>query len=133
MSSFQVIRRESKSDIAYSCLIKAIKPERNHKKTNLLDFLIDRMDQPEEALENALKFYKVGFKFDCNSIRSAKIRSLTIHSNFYYWILKTYGPSSRNTQKCFEDIIEARIWVDLKLQETPDREVPENLTNCAYK
>ena len=44
MSSFQVIRKESKSAISYSCLIKAMRPERSHKKTNLLEFLIDRID-----------------------------------------------------------------------------------------
>ncbi|CAB5094759.1 unnamed protein product [Rhizophagus irregularis] len=45
---------------------------------------------------------------------------LSVHSNLYYWILKTYGPDSRNTQRC-EDIIESRIWVDLKLQESRAR------------
>jgi hypothetical protein len=42
MSAFQVIRKESKSAISTSCL-KAIEPERSHKKTNLLEFLIDRI------------------------------------------------------------------------------------------
>ncbi|RGB29402.1 hypothetical protein C1646_322062 [Rhizophagus diaphanus] len=135
MSAFQVIRKESKSAISTACLIKAIKPERSHKKTNLLEFLVDRIDQPEEALETALNFYNVGFKLDVNdvdSIKTIKIRSLSVHSNLYYWILKTYGSESRNTQKCFEDIIESRIWVDLKLQESPERDVPEHLTSCAY-
>src|SRR5581483_2384169 len=70
-------------------------------------------------------------KFDVNSIKSIKkIRSLSVHSNVYYWILKNYGPKSKITQMCFEDIIESRIWIDLKLQENP--KVPENLTNCAF-
>ncbi|CAB4475033.1 unnamed protein product [Rhizophagus irregularis] len=96
---------------------------------------VDRIDQPEEALETALNFYNVGFKLDVNdvdSIKTTKIRSLSVHSNLYYWILKTYGSESRNTQKCFEDIIESRIWVDLKLQESPERDVPEHLTSCAF-
>ncbi|CAB4392174.1 unnamed protein product [Rhizophagus irregularis] len=46
---------------------------------------------------------------------------LSVHSNLYYWILKTYRPDSRNTQRCCEDIIESRIWVDLKLQESRAR------------
>jgi len=82
-----------------------------------------------------LEFYNVDFRFDVNDvnlIKSTKIRSLTVHSNFYYWILKTYGPDSKNTQKCFEDIIESRIWIDVKLQEFPEKDVPEHLTSCAF-
>jgi hypothetical protein len=118
----------SKSAISTSCLIKAIKPERSYKKTNLLEFLVDRIDQPEGALETALNFYNVGFRLDFNDvdlIKSTKIRSLSVHSNLYYWILRAYGPDSRSTQRCFEDIIESRIWVDLK-------DVPEHLISCAF-
>ena len=61
-----------------------------------------------------------------------KIRSLSVHSNVYYWILKKYGPNSEITQMCFDDIIESRIWIDLKLQENLELEIPENLTNCAF-
>jgi len=133
MSSFQVIRKESKSDIAHSCLTQAIKPERNLKKTDLLEFLNDRIDQPEEALKDALDYYKVGFRLSAESIKTTtKIRSLTVHSNLYYWVLKNYGPNSEVTQRCFDDIIESRTWIDIKLQETPEREVPENLTTCAF-
>src|SRR5438045_2493471 len=132
MNSFQVIRKESNSVIAQVCLTQAIKPERNHRNTDLLEFLIDRIDEPENALENALKVYDVGFKFDVESIKSAKIRSLSVHSNLYYWILKIFGPNSRNTQKCFDDIIESRVWINLKSQENAESNTPENLTNCAY-
>src|SRR5205814_3183444 len=118
-------------DIACSILILAIRPERNHKKTDILDFLIDRIDQPEEALKIALEYYNVGFKFknfDADSIKAIKIRSLSVHSNLYYWILKKYGSNSEITQLCFDDIIESRIWIDLKLRETPGITAPEHLT-----
>ncbi|UZO17725.1 uncharacterized protein OCT59_009066 [Rhizophagus irregularis] len=97
MSVFQLIRKESKSAISStSYLIKAIKPKRSHKKTNLLSDIDD-----------------------VDSIKSTKItRSLSIHSNLYYWILKTYEPDSRNTQRCFEYI---RIWMDLNKQESRAR------------
>jgi hypothetical protein len=72
MLSFQKIRGESMSAIACSCLIQTIKPERNHKKVDLLEFLIDRIEQPEEALENALNHHNIGFKFDANSIKHQK-------------------------------------------------------------
>ncbi|CAG8746868.1 14280_t:CDS:1, partial [Funneliformis caledonium] len=132
-NSSQVIRNLSKSELASSCLIQAIKPERNLKKIDLLEFLIDKIDQPIEALKSALDHYKVGFKFNYETIKSTqKIRSLSVNSNLYYWILKNYGPNSEVTQKCFDDIFESRIWVDLKLQKTPDREVPEGLTIGAF-
>jgi len=132
LSSFQEIRRESKSTIAHSCLIQAIKPERNHRKFDLLEFLVNRIDQPQEALENALNQYNVAFKYDTNTIKQIKMRSLSVHSNFYYWVLKRYGPNSRIAQQCFDDILESRIWIDLKLQENPDIDVPEHLTSQAF-
>jgi hypothetical protein len=132
MDSFQNIRKEPKSVIACSCLIQAAKPEREHKKFDLLEFLINRIDQPEVALENVLNHYNVEFKYDSNSLKSSKIRSLPVHSNFYYWILKKYGPNSKITQQCFDDILESRIWIDLKLQENPELDVPEHLTKQAF-
>ncbi|RIA96690.1 hypothetical protein C1645_857201 [Glomus cerebriforme] len=128
----QEIRKESTSVIACTCLTQTIRPERNHRKTNLLEFLIKRIDNPEEALDNTLKSYDVGFKFDVNSLKTLKIRSLSVHSNIYYWILKSYGPNSKITQTCFEDIIESRIWIDIKLQENRELEIPEHLTSLAF-
>ena len=69
IESFQIVHKTSKSAISRSCLIQAIKPERNHKKTDLLEFLISRIDQPEKALKNGLEYYKVGFKYDNSSIK----------------------------------------------------------------
>ena len=133
MDSFQIVHDKSRSDIACACLTQAIRPERNHRKTDLLEFLIDRIDHPEVALKNALIHYNVGLKFDINSIKSTKkVRSLSVHSNFYYWVLKKYGPNSEITQMCFGDILESRIWVDLKLQEIPKRDIPGRLTESAF-
>ncbi|CAG8439518.1 13997_t:CDS:1 [Funneliformis caledonium] len=133
MNSIKEIFDESKSVIAESCLIWAIKPERNHEKTDLLKFLIDRIDQPEKVLKNALDHYKVGFRFDFKSIKTTnEIRSLTVNSNLYYWILKSYGPSSEITQQCFDDIVESRTWIDLKLQGTSGSDGPIRLTTCAF-
>src|ERR1043165_4426662 len=134
MDTFRIVHNDKlESDIARLILIQAIKPERNHKKTDLLEFLINKIDDPEEALMDALEFYNVGFKFDVNSIKTRKIRSLSVHSNLYYWILKKYGPNSEIAQKCFEDILESRVWVDLKLQqENNENNVPKPLTICAY-
>jgi hypothetical protein len=134
LESFQIVhKKKSKSAIASLCLIQAIKPERSHKKTDLLEFLNDRIDQPEKALKNALDYYKVGFKYSANSIKKIKIRSLSVHSNLYYWTLKKFGPNSEVTQKCFEDILESRVWIDIKLREIPEREIPEPITKCAFQ
>ncbi|CAB5378089.1 hypothetical protein RhiirA5_424872 [Rhizophagus irregularis] len=133
LESFQIIhKKKSKSAIASLCLIQAIKPERSHRKTDLLEFLNDRIDQPEKAMKNALECYKVGFRYNTFSIKKIKIRSLSVHSNLYYWILKKFGPNSEATQKCFEDIMESRIWIDLKSQEILEREIPDHLTRCAF-
>ncbi|CAB4374941.1 unnamed protein product [Rhizophagus irregularis] len=60
------------------------------------------------------------------------MRSLSVNSSFYDWVLKEYGPNSRITQQCFDDILESRIWIDLKLQENPERDIPEHLTLQAF-
>ncbi|POG61428.1 hypothetical protein GLOIN_2v1847033 [Rhizophagus irregularis DAOM 181602=DAOM 197198] len=133
ISSFQVIRNESKFAIVRSCLIKTLKPERDHENFNLLEFLINEIDQPAEtALKYVLNHYNVAFKYDANSIKLSKMRSLSVNSSFYDWVLKEYGPNSRITQQCFDDILESRIWIDLKLQENPERDIPEHLTLQAF-
>ncbi|CAB5216804.1 hypothetical protein RhiirA5_449596 [Rhizophagus irregularis] len=133
LSSFQVIRNESKFAIVRSCLIKTLKPERDHENFNLLEFLINEIDQPAEtALKYVLNHYNVAFKYDANSIKLSKMRSLSVNSSFYDWVLKEYGPNSRITQQCFDDILESRIWIDLKLQENPERDIPEHLTLQAF-
>ncbi|CAG8718920.1 7578_t:CDS:1, partial [Funneliformis caledonium] len=77
MYSFQVIRKTSKSDLASSCLIHAINPKRDLKKTGLLEFLIDKIDEPENSFKEALDYHKVGFKFNAKTIKLTKeIRSL---------------------------------------------------------
>ncbi|GBB83845.1 hypothetical protein RclHR1_01050019 [Rhizophagus clarus] len=134
MDSFHRIHNSSKSSIASSCIIQAIKPERNHRNFDLLEFLLSKIgdEQIENVLNETLKHYNVGFKYDANSIKSVKMRSSSVHSNFYYWILKKFGTNSVITQKCFEDIIESRIWIDLILQENPELDVPEHLTLQAF-
>jgi len=64
MNAFQVIRNKSRSEIAYSCLIRAIRPERNHRKIDVLKFLMGNFKQPEIALEAALEVYRVGFQLE---------------------------------------------------------------------
>ncbi|GBB83844.1 hypothetical protein RclHR1_01050018 [Rhizophagus clarus] len=132
LSSFQEIRRESKSTIARSCLIQTMKPERNHRKFDLLEFLINGVDQPEVALESALNYYNVTFKLNTNSIKLSNMRSLSINPNFYSWVLKRYGPNSKAAQQCFEDVLESKIWIDLKLQENPGTDVSDYLSRAAF-
>ncbi|RGB40232.1 hypothetical protein C1646_753606 [Rhizophagus diaphanus] len=128
-----LIRNESKFAIVRSCLIKTLKPETDHENFNLLEFLINKIDQPAEAaLKNVLNHYNVAFKYDANSIKLSKMRSLSVNSSFYDWVLKKYGPNSEITQQCFDDILESRIWIDLKLQENPELDIPEHLTKQAY-
>ena len=121
METFQLIRNESKSDIASSCLVPAIKPDRDHQKTDLLQYLVEIANRPMDALRNALNHYRVGFKLNAESIKTTKLRSLSVHSNVYYWILESFGPNSELTRMCFDDILESRVWIDLKLREYNNR------------
>src|ERR1043165_133042 len=86
MDSFQEVLNESKSDIARSCLIHAIKPERDHNRTNLLKFLMDRIDQPKMALKSAITLFKAKFKMGNEVVRAKnRIKLLTVHSSLYCW------------------------------------------------
>ena len=51
MDTFQLIRNESKSDIASSCLVPAIKPDRDHQKTDLLQYLVETGGCFEKRIE----------------------------------------------------------------------------------
>ena len=127
-----MISNRSKLDISYSCLVPAIKPERTHQKSDLLEFLVKTTDKPKEALKNALNRYKIRLRLNAELIKTTRMRSLIINSNVYYWILKSYGPNSELTQICFDDILESRVWVDIKMQETSNRKLLEGYTTCAF-
>jgi hypothetical protein len=132
MDAFQLIRKKTKSEIAIACLTKTV-GIRNLQSTNLLEFLIKNIDEPivDEMLIQILNRYKVGFLMNPESIKTRKaIRSLSLESNFYYWILKNYGPSSEITKRCFDDILESRVWIDLKSQE---ERMPEGFTQYDFK
>ncbi|EXX71513.1 uncharacterized protein OCT59_009065 [Rhizophagus irregularis] len=95
-----------------------------HRLSEIGNILISAFHviRKESKLAIALNFYTLVSSWMLKMLTQLNLPrlELSVHSNLYYWILKTYGPDSRNTQRC-EDIIESRIWVDLKLQESRAR------------
>src|SRR6185369_226949 len=51
------------------------------------------------------------------------IRTLTLRSSFYNWILKNFDPNSMVTKLCFHDIILSRLWIDVEKQHHPERDI----------
>ena len=61
------------------------------------------------------------------------IRSLRLSSHFYRWVLKKFNPDSLITRLCFNDIIISKTWIDKELLLHPERQIPEQMTSCAFE
>ncbi|CAJ0843859.1 10310_t:CDS:2, partial [Entrophospora sp. SA101] len=97
------------------CLFEILKPERNLKKNDVLDFLYQ---QTEEYRENTflkvLKHYEIGENPDKIVYQSDEnLESLKLFSfdlNIYQWILEKFGTSSTVTSKCLEEIVSTKTY-----------------------
>ena len=59
------------------------------------------------------------------------IRTLTLKSSLYSWILKKFGSSSVVTKLCFHDIILSKVWIDVEKQHHPERDITTIVRGCA--
>src|SRR5437660_11321472 len=49
------------------------------------------------------------------------IRTLTLRSSLYSWMLKNFDSNSMVTKLCFHDITLSRVWIDVEKQHHPER------------
>ncbi|CAG8737557.1 5187_t:CDS:2, partial [Cetraspora pellucida] len=94
-----------------NCVIEVIKPERNLKKMDLLDFLYNNMKQnQEEIFLNAMRFYHFNGN-DCEKLKTytTSIRPLSLSKIYYDWALSKFKANSIIASLCFEDILQTRI------------------------
>ncbi|CAG8501817.1 6594_t:CDS:2, partial [Cetraspora pellucida] len=120
LASFISLKQDPHECFFKNCVTEAIKPERNLKKTNLLDFLYRKMNENQEQLFlNAMKFYGLDnylIDYDKLETYASSIRVLTLSSTYYHWALMTFKVDSPITSLCFNDILQTRISIDIRRQ-----------------
>ncbi|CAG8692075.1 625_t:CDS:2 [Cetraspora pellucida] len=98
-----------------NCIIETIKPQRNLKKIDLLEFLYRNMKQNKEGIFlNAMKFHGLdNHLIDNEKLKtSTPIKSLSLSPIYYYWSLSKFKSNSLIASLCFKDILQTRIISD---------------------
>ncbi|CAG8564419.1 11470_t:CDS:1, partial [Diversispora eburnea] len=134
ITAFHQVCNKSRSDIASLCLREIVKPVKNLKKMNVMQFLIKHIEKTNqmEVIKEILEHYNVGKDLLNRLIRSQGVLSLTLCGLFYKWILIEFGNNKDITIQCFEDIIISRIWIDIQLNKYPSHKYPPEMTKCAF-
>ena len=98
--------KEKKSIILKECIFEIIKPGRNLKKNNILDFLFCQIQiegDPEKKFLDILEHYDDSLKH---------LKHFSFELNIYQWILEKFGPSSIINSKCFNEILSTKSYLD---------------------
>lgn len=123
--AFLTIRSGDTYFLALQFFREALKPERNLKKYDLLNFLKSKFNDHEQIVKQVVKQY---FMEEKMSEITKRRKSLILSPKVYQYILVTYGNNSELASMCFEDILTIRIYVDIRLN---DSEFPE-VSMCTY-
>src|SRR5436305_99392 len=91
------------------------------------DYFTDLLNKYESLLYINYKNVK---NYDIeNSING--IRTLTLRSPLYSWILKNFDSNSIVTKLCFHDIVLSKVWIDVDKQHHPERDITTIVRGCA--
>ncbi|CAG8745092.1 21233_t:CDS:2, partial [Cetraspora pellucida] len=130
MESFMYIKQDTRENFSDLCLIESLKPHHNSNKYQVWDFLyVFVQNNPEIAFNKVLNHY---LKKNENLIKESEIPKLSLSSNFYDWIIKTFGSDAQNTKLCFEDILKARIGIDKQLQQNTNGDIPPGINQHEF-
>ncbi|CAG8730375.1 9118_t:CDS:2 [Cetraspora pellucida] len=131
IKAFLQIKNESLEEFLHQCLIelfRAFRLDKSLKKAYVLDFLYSLIDKDHEEV-----FFKA-MEFDLENRLDDNIENpftnLKFPAFYYSWILSKFGPVTKITNWCFNDILEKRVNVDIFVQQHQQNyflnEQPEN-------
>ncbi|CAG8532115.1 172_t:CDS:2 [Cetraspora pellucida] len=120
--SFINIKEEHQTTFLEKTSIELLKNSRNLKDLDILDFLFKCLHNPETVFNNILDYFIDNTNESSNNI-SLSVKSLTFSPKFYYWILIKFGTDSNLTIKCFEEILDTFVNLDIQLQQNSDNEI----------
>ncbi|CAH1759809.1 11374_t:CDS:1, partial [Entrophospora sp. SA101] len=103
-------------------------PEKGLKNLTVLEFLYEKLENPEESFLKVLNKYKIGNQY-CNCDHDCShdygdntdrfIRLFSLNLSVYSWIFKKFESDSRVTSRCFDEILLARYYMDSQSIFTP--------------
>ncbi|CAJ0754958.1 24779_t:CDS:2 [Entrophospora sp. SA101] len=119
LKSFQIFRNEDIQQILEYCLVQILMPEKGLKNLTILEFLYEKLENPEESFLKVLNKYNIGNQYcDCDCGRNHGdnsnrfIRLFSLNLSVYSWIFKKFESDSRVTSRCFDEILLARYYMD---------------------
>ncbi|CAG8624972.1 17124_t:CDS:2, partial [Dentiscutata erythropus] len=118
------VRKESRTRFLEECLIELLKTSRNLNDPDIWEFLyanLHNLHNPEISFNKVFDYYTEENK-KSNDLNPS-VRSLIFTPKFYYWNLMKFGSDSRLTTRCFEEILDTFVNLDIQIQQNPDNEM----------
>ncbi|CAG8475451.1 8400_t:CDS:1 [Paraglomus brasilianum] len=114
IDAFVIGRGLNRNTILSICLRELLNPDRNLEQYNLLEFILNRIDNPEEIAYRTLQSYNIGNSVNIHPSRSGSIPQaytvLKYGPIVYYYMLAKFGVDSRIATYLMSEITAARIW-----------------------
>ncbi|CAG8632841.1 4932_t:CDS:1 [Paraglomus brasilianum] len=114
INAFAIVRGITKNNILSICLRELLNPGRKLERYKLLEFILNRVDNPEETAYRALQSYNIGNSVNFHPSRNGSIpQALTLLKyghKVYYCMLAKFGADSRIATYLMNEITAARIW-----------------------
>ncbi|RIB21227.1 hypothetical protein C2G38_2034569 [Gigaspora rosea] len=61
------------------------------------------------------------------------IRQLSLPSKFHNWVLAKFGVDAQITKICFDDILKARVSIDIQLQQSGNADIPNGINQTEFQ
>ncbi|CAG8826606.1 28574_t:CDS:1 [Gigaspora margarita] len=82
------------------------------------------------AFNKALGYYLQKNK---NLTVESGIRLLSLPSKFHNWVLVKFGVDAQITKLCFDDILKARVSIDIQLQQSGNADIPNGINQTEFQ
>src|SRR6185312_227551 len=108
-----IVRGMTRNDILSICLRELLNPDRNLERHDLLDYILDQIDNPEETTYRALRSYKIvnpmNIYLNGNGSIPLAFTQLKYAPIVYEFMLVKFGADSSVSRYLMGEITTARI------------------------
>ncbi|CAG8475474.1 8401_t:CDS:2, partial [Paraglomus brasilianum] len=113
IDAFAIVRGMTRNDILSICLRELLNPDRNLERHDLLDYILDQVDNPEETTYRALRSYNivnpVNIYLNGNGFIPLALTQLKYAPIVYEFMLVKFGADSSVSRYLMGEITTARI------------------------
>ncbi|CAG8711202.1 9018_t:CDS:2, partial [Dentiscutata erythropus] len=131
----QLARNDTKENLLSKCLIEALKPNRRLKGIEVFEFLYRAIDGDKESkFLRAMDFLLINRSNNGNLDNDdSPFKPLEFSTMYYNWCLRRFGENAKITERCFDDILNTRVSIDIYYKQTLNNQVPTGLMQEKFK